>query len=302
MLLAEPFLDISGRSPPASEQGLLGLAFHPRVRHERPVRGPLYRSRRRHPGVRVPGIRRSRRGRCRQRGPILAEDQPFPNHNGGQMLFGPDGYLYISLGDGGSADDPGGRGQSLADLLGSILQSRAARRRRVRRPARQPVRRDRRRPSGDLELRAPESLAVRVRSGHRRSLHRRRRPEPVGRGRCLDRGRGRGAGTQLRLEHRWRAGSASRMTPAIRTRLELPVLSYDHGDRLLDHRRLRLPRRSDPGAAGALFLLATSAGGWVRSFRLEDGSVVDEFQWPTLRAGRGRPELRAGRRGRAVRA
>ena len=53
---------------------------------------------------------------------ILEVEQPYPNHNGGQIAFGPDGYLYIGLGDGGSAGDPLGSGQDTATLLGSILR------------------------------------------------------------------------------------------------------------------------------------------------------------------------------------
>src|SRR2546421_263092 len=53
---------------------------------------------------------------------ILAVQQPFSNHNGGQVRFGPDGYLYIALGDGGSAGDPFKNGQSLGTLLGKLLR------------------------------------------------------------------------------------------------------------------------------------------------------------------------------------
>ena len=53
---------------------------------------------------------------------ILEVEQPYPNHNGGQIAFGPDGYLYIGLGDGGSAGDPQGNGQDVSTLLGSILR------------------------------------------------------------------------------------------------------------------------------------------------------------------------------------
>ena len=53
---------------------------------------------------------------------MLKVEQPYSNHNGGHLAFGPDGYLYISLGDGGSAGDPEGRGQNLNSLLGKILR------------------------------------------------------------------------------------------------------------------------------------------------------------------------------------
>ena len=53
---------------------------------------------------------------------VLAQNQPFENHNGGDLHFGPDGYLYIFLGDGGSANDPGCRAQKLNSKLGKILR------------------------------------------------------------------------------------------------------------------------------------------------------------------------------------
>ncbi len=53
---------------------------------------------------------------------IMEVEQPYSNHNGGQLAFGPDGYLYIGLGDGGSAGDPEGNGQKLGTLLGSIVR------------------------------------------------------------------------------------------------------------------------------------------------------------------------------------
>jgi len=53
---------------------------------------------------------------------ILTFAQPYSNHNGGQVSFGPDGYLYIAAGDGGSGGDPQGNGQNRAALLGKILR------------------------------------------------------------------------------------------------------------------------------------------------------------------------------------
>lgn len=59
---------------------------------------------------------------ARTRRDLLLVEQPFPNHNGGQVATGPDGYLYVGLGDGGSGGDPGGNGQNPSTLLGSILR------------------------------------------------------------------------------------------------------------------------------------------------------------------------------------
>ena len=62
------------------------------------------------------------RRRIRAARELLAVDQPYPNHNGGLLLFGPDGDLYIGLGDGGAGGDPERRGLDLSTLLGKILR------------------------------------------------------------------------------------------------------------------------------------------------------------------------------------
>lgn len=119
-----PFLDIDARvKSTGSEQGLLGLAFHPQY----PDSAYFY--------VNYIGVADSThisRFSVNPATPDLADNQsekklmtlyqPFTNHNGGDLKFGPDGYLYIALGDGGSGGDPDNRAQNLQDFLGKILR------------------------------------------------------------------------------------------------------------------------------------------------------------------------------------
>lgn len=120
-ILPQPFLDISGRVGSSGfEQGLLGLAFHPRFTEN----GYFYVNYTDQSGhTRISRFTASgdfADPNSEQR--LLFVEQPFANHNGGAMKFGPDGYLYIGLGDGGSGGDPYDNGQSLNTLLGKILR------------------------------------------------------------------------------------------------------------------------------------------------------------------------------------
>jgi glucose/arabinose dehydrogenase len=119
-LRARPFLDVSRLVSTGSEQGLLSVAFHPRYARNHLFNVDYtdragdthvveYRSR----GLNA-APRRSRE--------ILFVDQPYSNHNGGQLAFGPDGYLYVGMGDGGSGGDPENRAQNLGSRLGKLLR------------------------------------------------------------------------------------------------------------------------------------------------------------------------------------
>ena len=110
-------LDLTREVSLGSEQGLLGLAFSPDGRflyaNYTDVQGD----------TRVVEWRFGDGGvQLNSRREVLFADQPFSNHNGGNLLFGPDGYLYIGLGDGGSGGDPNGNGQNLSTLLGKMLR------------------------------------------------------------------------------------------------------------------------------------------------------------------------------------
>ncbi|MFQ5408097.1 MAG: PQQ-dependent sugar dehydrogenase, partial [Anaerolineales bacterium] len=121
--LPEPFLDLRANvTRAANEQGLLGLAFHPNYA-ENGVFFVHYSDRNGNTMVsRLQVSSDPNLADPTSEEVVLTQFQPFPNHNGGQLAFGPDGYLYIGLGDGGSAGDPLGGGQDLTAWLGSILR------------------------------------------------------------------------------------------------------------------------------------------------------------------------------------
>jgi glucose/arabinose dehydrogenase len=110
----ETLVDISDRVLSGGEQGLLGLAFHPGY----PRNGRFFLHYTNKDGD--TRVEEHRRGGARRE--VLAVDQPFPNHNGGQLSFGPDRLLYLGLGDGGSGFDPDNRAQDLDERLGKLLR------------------------------------------------------------------------------------------------------------------------------------------------------------------------------------
>jgi glucose/arabinose dehydrogenase len=121
--VAEPFLDLRQRvNDRSNEQGLLGLAFHPEYR----TNGDFFVNYTGSNGeTRISRFSRSEdpnRADVNSEVLILTIDQPYGNHNGGSIVFGPDGMLYIGTGDGGSGGDPLGNGQNLETLLGKILR------------------------------------------------------------------------------------------------------------------------------------------------------------------------------------
>lgn len=121
---AEVFLDIRERvNDGGNEEGLLSIAFHPDPAKKRelycyytagkPRRSVLSRF-----AVSADG----RSADASSEEILLVQSQPYSNHNGGTVLFGPDGFLYLSLGDGGAANDPHNNGQNLGSLLGKVVR------------------------------------------------------------------------------------------------------------------------------------------------------------------------------------
>jgi glucose/arabinose dehydrogenase len=113
----EPIVDLTGEVSLGGEQGLLGLVFSPDGRflyvNYTDLQGDTH--------VTEFAMGRSNADLSSRRD-VLFVDQPYANHNGGNLAFGPDGYLYVGLGDGGSAGDPMDNGQSLGTRLGKMLR------------------------------------------------------------------------------------------------------------------------------------------------------------------------------------
>lgn len=120
---AATFLDLTGIVASGGEMGLLGIAFHPAFKTNRtfylnytadnPRRTVIARYRQQQANANL----------ADPKGEVILEfDQPYSNHNGGQLAFGPDGHLYIGTGDGGAGGDPHGHGQNRKTLLGSWLR------------------------------------------------------------------------------------------------------------------------------------------------------------------------------------
>jgi glucose/arabinose dehydrogenase len=122
-VIAEPFLDLSGIVSSDGERGLLSMAFDPRYASNRRfyvnytdtagnTRVVRYTASAQHP----------HRASSSSRKVLLRIHQPYSNHNGGQLQFGPDGRLYVGMGDGGSGGDPQGRAQDPRSRLGKLLR------------------------------------------------------------------------------------------------------------------------------------------------------------------------------------
>ena len=120
---AQPFLDIHDRVVYGGERGLLGIAFHPQYRSNGyffvnytgagdSTHISRFKVNADNPDIADPFSERK----------ILTIPQPYANHNGGDLHFGGDGYLYIGLGDGGSGGDPGNRAQNKKTFLGKMLR------------------------------------------------------------------------------------------------------------------------------------------------------------------------------------
>jgi glucose/arabinose dehydrogenase len=281
-LLEAPFLDLTDKvSIRDGEQGLLGLAFLPDyassgrfIVHYTDLSG----------ASRISAFRVSAdpdRADPASESVVLEVSRPGTAHNGGQLLFGPDGFLYIGLGDGD--DDDGGRGQSLRDLLGSILRIDVSSSTSYTVPPDNPF-------VGTADAR-PEVWSYGFRNPWRFSFDRatgdlyigdvgESRWEEVDYASAAD-GAGRGVNYGWsRMEGRHCFGREE----CDQAGLTLPVVEYDHSSGCSVTGGYVYRGAAIPSLQGKYFY-ADYCGGWVRSFRMEGGTVVEETDWPELAPG-----------------
>jgi glucose/arabinose dehydrogenase len=282
-LVETPFLDLRGRVSLGNEQGLLGLAFPPDyassgrfIVHYTDPAGD----------TRVSAFQVSANPDLADPAsevPIFSIDQPFDNHNGGQIAYGPDGFLYIGLGDGGSGNDPLGNGQSLAEPLGAILRIDPGGGTPYVVPADNPF--------VGVQGGAPEIWSYGLRNPWRFSFDRATgdlwvgdvgqtqweeidyAPAAEGAGRAVNFG-------WNRMEGRHCLGGDS----CDQSGLALPIVEYDH-DRGCSVTGGYVYRGAAIPTLQGHYFYADFCQGWVRSVRLEGGAIVEEAEWPTLAPG-----------------
>jgi glucose/arabinose dehydrogenase len=283
-LLAAPFLDLGAKVSNGSEQGLLGLAFHPQyaangrfvvdyTNSSGDTRVSVFRVSA-DPDVADPSSEQV----------ILAVDQPFSNHNGGMVVFGPDGKLYIGLGDGGSGGDPQGNGQNRNALLGKILRLDVSGTGQATIPADNPL-------VGQAGARG-EIWSYGLRNPWRFSFDRETGDLWIG-----DVGQNAreeidastsAAGFGRGLNYGWNTmeGTAcfSPSSNCNRTGLVLPVLDYEHSEGCSVTGGYVYRGTAIPALRGHYFY-ADYCQGWVRSFRLSGGAPAGQQEWATLRPG-----------------
>jgi glucose/arabinose dehydrogenase len=281
-LLPSPFLDISAQVSGGAEQGLLGLAFTPDyattgrfIVHYTDTDGNTRLSSLQvssDPDVADPASEQV----------ILTAAQPYPNHNGGQVTFGPDGFLYLGLGDGGSANDPEGRAQNLSDLLGSILRLD------VQGGAPYTVPPDN--PFVGHAGAQPEIWSYGLRNPWRFSFDR-----GTGDLYIADVGQNRieevdvapsSGGSGKGVNYGWdlMEGSVCASGQCNDPGLTPPTFEYSHRQGCSITGGYVYRGSAIPAIQGGYFY-GDFCSGWVRSFRFDNGAAIEETDWPTLRPG-----------------
>ncbi|MEQ8766052.1 MAG: PQQ-dependent sugar dehydrogenase [Planctomycetota bacterium] len=285
-LIPVPFLDISGLVSGGSEQGLLGLTFD-----------PDYASNGRFYVYYTDGLGDSVLARylVSAADPNLAEpaadeillvvDQPEPNHNGGRLAFGPDGYLYVGLGDGGGAGDPTGTGQDTTDLLGSLLRLDVSGASGYAIPPDNPF-------AGDAVNRQ-EVFSYGLRNPWRFSFDRSTGDLYIGDVGQREREEidlalvSRGAGSGFNFGWNITEGFTCYEPPSgcDAAGLVLPVLDYDHSDGCSVTGGFVYRGSALPSEFQGVYFYGDYCEGWIRSFRFDGTAATELTEWASLGPG-----------------
>ncbi|MFL5539597.1 MAG: PQQ-dependent sugar dehydrogenase [Longimicrobiaceae bacterium] len=273
-VLPTPFIDLSSKISAGGERGLLSMAFHPNFAQN----GWFYVDYTdTHGDTRVERYRVSANANAADPASgqlVLTVAQPYANHNGGLVMFGPDGYLYVALGDGGSGGDPQGNGQNNAALLGKILRIDVNGAAPYAIPPTNPF-------VGQTGKR-PEIWITGVRNPWRLSFDREAgllyladvgqnqweevNVTPAGTG-------GLNFGWNLmEATHCYNSGGCSQQG------LTLPVLEYSHADGCSITGGYVYRGSQNPSLRGHYFY-ADYCNGWIRSFRWDGSQAVDRKEW-----------------------
>ena len=279
-VLATPFLDIHEQVSGGSEQGLLSIAFHP----DYATNGRFFVDYTdRNGDTRIVEFRTSADPDRADPAPIrkiLGVDQPFANHNGGLLVFGPDGKLYVGLGDGGSAGDPRGNGQNRGSLLGSILRLDVNGEAPYAVPSDNPF-------AGQTGARG-EIWAYGLRNPWRFSFDRGTGDLYIADVGQNDREEVNAApGDEGGINYGWNVMEGSECFQGAgcdRRGLTLPVLDYAHGEGCSVTGGFVYRGEALPELQGH-YLFSDFCGGFIRSFRLAGGQVIEERRWPELEPG-----------------
>jgi glucose/arabinose dehydrogenase len=282
-LRSDPFLDITQDvGSDGSEQGLLSVAFHPQYASN----GFFYVNYTdRNGDTRIERYTVSaadpNRANPASAKLVLGIDQPpYRNHNGGLLVFGPDGMLYAGMGDGGSAGDPFGNGQNKATLLGALLRIDVDRGDPYAIPPDNPYTDD---PAARGEI-----WAIGLRNPWRFAFD-----PPTSRLYVADVGQNRYEEVNVvdartpGLNYGWNIMEGVHCYPTEPCEpdgLVLPVLEYTHDDGCSVTGGAVYRGDAIPGLVGHYFY-ADYCAGWIRSFRYEDGRVTEAREWPVGSVG-----------------
>jgi glucose/arabinose dehydrogenase len=278
-----PFLDLTGQVSGGGEQGLLSMTFHPQVVANRRF-FVSYTDRQGDSQVVEYALALNDGDPPQRIGTILSVDQPFANHNGGHIVFGPDGMFYFGLGDGGGAGDPNENAQDLGSLLGKLLRLDLERSAPYGIPASNPF--------ADSTGARPEIWAYGLRNPWRFAFDR-----ETGDLYIADVGQNEreevdvtAAGSAGGENYGWDLLEGTRCfeprTNCERPGLVAPVVEYDHDVGCSITGGYVYRGTAVPAIAGHYFY-ADYCSGFVRSFRWI-GGVTEEATWPELSPPAGR--------------